>query len=112
MSSLPPAIHPSFVARPIATEELTDGVASTWLEFNVTDEVIDLLFHREFCSVHSYIVKKVCEHSPGCVSFDSCEAGTCPELVVRVRIPCPEAPEEPEKGNLAIGYFNIYIDSI
>ena len=91
---LPPAVLPDYEKEPSGVAQIHQGQLN-WLEFDILSDVIEFM-NKPYDLTLGYLVKKVCEHGPGCISFWSCEGGRCPELKIRMRTDCPPVPEEPE----------------
>ena len=95
MIGLPPNVEPVYDTEATGVHQLTVGQIG-YLEFNVTNDIINYMYQPYDLTV-GYLLKKVCEHGPGCASFTSCEGGECPKLLVKVKTYCPKpTPEEEE----------------
>jgi hypothetical protein len=96
MIGLPPTVTVDYDKEPTGIINLTPGQLG-WIEFDVMQDLLEFMTGPYELSM-SYLVKKVCEHGPGCATFWSCEGGRCPELDVMLRTNCPATPITPEVG--------------
>jgi hypothetical protein len=91
---LPPAVLPDYEKEPSGVTQIHQGQLN-WLEFDILADVLEFM-NKPYDLTLGYLIKKVCEHGPGCISFWSCEGGRCPELKIHMKTLCPEVPLEPE----------------
>jgi len=88
-----PKLKPDYKYKPADLENITVGECG-WLEFDVTEDIIDFRDHS-YLDARSYMIKKVCEKDFGRISFYSCQHGVCPELIIYLEAQCIEPPPTP-----------------